>query len=163
MFGLSLTLALGFVIICLSYTLEPLTSWIKRRRNSSDYARLEWVTHETLQLQRQAYEQSGVGVWEGCAGSVPVTKGGERLAALDLENPDCPRLKVVPLQQVVVEAVQKDGKRTGEGEQDSIRHDSVREGNNTQSGDDGEGSSQDSVTEVSFILSGQSQHTTGAK
>lgn len=150
--------------------LEPLTSWIQKRRNPrrSNYARMEWVTHETLQLQRQAYEQSGIGVWEGCAGSVPVTKGGEKLAVLDLEDPDCPRLKVASLQEVVVETVQIDpkkaerhGQRRGEGEQDS-QLDSARMGNSSQSGDDGERSPEDSVTDVSSILSGRNQHTGAA-
>ncbi|KAF4540320.1 Cytochrome p450 protein [Lasiodiplodia theobromae] len=93
-FGLALTLALGSAVVLLSYVLEPLTACFQHRRHSrrATYARLEWVTDETLQLQRQAYEQAGMGEWTGCAGNVPVTKGGERLAGLDLEDLECPRL-----------------------------------------------------------------------
>ncbi|KAL0257341.1 hypothetical protein SLS55_008152 [Diplodia seriata] len=127
-FGLCLTLALGSVIVCLSYTLEPLASWIQKRRKSRapNYACLEWATNETLQLQRQAYEQSGIGVWEGCASRVPVTKGGERLAVLDLENPHCPRLRAV--------VEQDHGQKT-------FPHDNV---------DAGRKAPEDTATEVSF-------------
>lgn len=68
-------------------------SCIQTRRGANVYARLEWGTNETLQLQRLAHEELGVGTWEGCAGDVPVTKRGERLAVLDLGDLDHPRLK----------------------------------------------------------------------
>ncbi|KAF2140948.1 uncharacterized protein K452DRAFT_351652 [Aplosporella prunicola CBS 121167] len=95
-FGLCFTLVLGTIVICLSYTLEPMISWIQRSRNLDVYARLEWNTNETLQLQRLAHEELGAGVWNGCASNVPFTKSGERLAVLDLEDKDHPRLKAPP-------------------------------------------------------------------
>ncbi|KAL1614534.1 hypothetical protein SLS54_009708 [Diplodia seriata] len=95
-FGLSFTLALGSLVIFLSYTVEPLLGWLQRRRNWDSYARLEWITNETLQLQRLAHEEAGLETWEGCADNVPVTRHGERLAVLDLHDPEHPRLKVPP-------------------------------------------------------------------
>ncbi|KAF2138395.1 uncharacterized protein K452DRAFT_277538 [Aplosporella prunicola CBS 121167] len=97
-FGLSFTLALGFVIICLAYTIEPLINWILRRckRNPDAYKRLEWTTNNTLQLHRLAHEELGIGTWAECAGDVPVTEKGQRLAVLDLDDQNHPRLKAPP-------------------------------------------------------------------
>ncbi|KAF9641034.1 hypothetical protein BFW01_g12840 [Lasiodiplodia theobromae] len=95
-FGLAFTIALGSLIIVLSYTLEPTLGWVQRRRSWDTYARLEWVTNETLQLQRLAHEELGSVKWEGCAENVPVTRKGEKLAVLDLHDLDHPRLKAPP-------------------------------------------------------------------
>lgn len=115
--------------------LEPLTACIQtthRRRHShrATYARLEWVTDETLQLQRQAYEQAGVGEWAGCAGNVPVTKGGERLAGLDLEDLECPRL----MRAAATREVERfGGGKVGGGGRGSVVDYGVRVGSEAQS------------------------------
>ncbi|GME65223.1 hypothetical protein GTA08_BOTSDO13564 [Neofusicoccum parvum] len=95
-FGLCLTLILGTIIITISYSLEPLVSWIQKRRRLDTYSRLEWCTNETLQLQRLAHEEFGLGTWSGAAGDIPSTEPGEMLAMLDLSKPDHPRLKAPP-------------------------------------------------------------------
>lgn len=95
-FGLAFTLALGSLIIILSYALEPILGCVQRRRSWDTYARLEWITNETMQLQRLAHEEVGLVKWEGCAENVPVTEKGEKLAVLDLNDLEHPRLKAPP-------------------------------------------------------------------
>ncbi|KAB2570276.1 hypothetical protein BFW01_g7609 [Lasiodiplodia theobromae] len=95
-FGLCLTFIVGTIIVVLSYTIEPLASWIQKRRRLDTYSRLEWSINETLQLQRLAHEELGVGVWHNGAEAIPFTENGERLATVDLTDPDHPRLKAPP-------------------------------------------------------------------
>lgn len=96
-FGLSLTLALGALIILFSWLLEPIIAFFQRRRQLDTYARLEWATNETLQLQRLAHEELGLGTWHGAAEAVPYTDGGQKLAVLDVADPEHPRLKAPPV------------------------------------------------------------------
>ncbi|OJD30954.1 cytochrome p450 protein [Diplodia corticola] len=97
-FWLSVTLGLSAVAVALSCAVEPLARRVQRsscRRDGADpYARLEWAANGTLQLQRLAHEGLGAGgVWTRCVDDVPVTADGrERLAALDLSDPEHPRL-----------------------------------------------------------------------
>lgn len=105
-FGLCLTLALGTLIIVTSYALGPVLSCIQSRWRSLDkYSRLEWCANETLQLQRLAHEELGLGAWRGGVDAVPITEPGARLGVLDLEDLDHPRLKALPmgLDEVLVE------------------------------------------------------------
>ncbi|KAF2138168.1 uncharacterized protein K452DRAFT_277984 [Aplosporella prunicola CBS 121167] len=94
--GLAITLTVGVLIILLSYTIAPLLACIQHRRRSpyNPYARLEWNANGMLQLQRLAHEEQGVGTWDRCAADVPVTNKGDKLATLDLEDLDHPRLMV---------------------------------------------------------------------
>ncbi|GME28574.1 cytochrome p450 protein [Neofusicoccum parvum] len=95
-FGLATILVVGGLIIIISYALEPLVAWIQRRRNLDVYSRLEWTMNETLQLQRLAHEELGLGTWRRCNEDVPVTEGRERLGVLDLSDRKHPRLKAPP-------------------------------------------------------------------
>ncbi|OJD29668.1 cytochrome p450 protein [Diplodia corticola] len=95
-FGLCLTFIVGCIIIVFSYTIEPLASWIQKRRRFDNYSRLEWCANETLQLQRMAHEGLGVGTWHHGAEAIPYTDNGERLATLNLANPEHPRLEAPP-------------------------------------------------------------------
>lgn len=88
LFGLSLILVLGTLIIIASAVLEPVAGYIQRRRGWKDYARLEWCTNETLQLQRLAHEELGVGTWSHTLDAVPRTAKDEVLAVLDWEGGD---------------------------------------------------------------------------
>ncbi|KAK4445119.1 hypothetical protein QBC34DRAFT_413567 [Podospora aff. communis PSN243] len=84
--GLILVFTLGFVIILTSYILDPIMTCLQRKHNIAKYQRLEWSTNGFLQLQRLAYEEVGQGSWEGADGDVPVTKKGDVLSGLDLED-----------------------------------------------------------------------------
>lgn len=95
-FGLASIFILGGLIIISSYTIEPLARWIQRRRNLDVYARLEWTVNETLQLQRMAHEELGLGSWLDCDKDVPITQGRDRLAVIDLAELSHPRLKAPP-------------------------------------------------------------------
>lgn len=50
------------------------------------YAYAEWSTGSTLQLQRLAHENLGLGSWKNTQNDVPVTDPGARLATLDTSN-----------------------------------------------------------------------------
>lgn len=90
MLELCIVLILGLAIIVLEFSIEPLARCIRRR--SSSYRRLEWVTNETLQLQRMAHEELGAGTWIRAAENVPTTTRSEGLATLDVSDPVHPRL-----------------------------------------------------------------------
>ncbi|KAF4543286.1 Cytochrome p450 protein [Lasiodiplodia theobromae] len=93
LFGLYFIFCLGSFIIVVSYIIEPVLGWLQKRHHRGEYQRLEWCANETLQLQRLAHEGIGFGTWSHAIDVVPVTKRGELLAVLDLENPEHPRLK----------------------------------------------------------------------
>lgn len=52
--------------------------------------------NETLQLQRLAHEELGLGTWTRCDKDVPVTARFERLGVLDVTERTHPRLKTPP-------------------------------------------------------------------
>lgn len=94
--GMAIILALGTTIIFLDYTIEYIVEWIDRRLRKTThertYARLEWASNSTLQLQRLAHEELGLGTWRSCAGQVPVTEPGEKLGLLDVTDEHHPLL-----------------------------------------------------------------------
>jgi len=91
-FGFVLIFTLGFVIILLSYILDPIMTCLQRKHGIARYQRLEWSTNSFLQLQRLAYEEGGQGSWSERDGDVPVTEREELLAGLDIEDPKNPRI-----------------------------------------------------------------------
>ncbi|KAB2568954.1 hypothetical protein DBV05_g12364 [Lasiodiplodia theobromae] len=110
-FGLCLTLGFGTFIIIISYALEPLLNCAQKRWRSLDkYSRLEWCINETLQLQRLAHEELGLGVWQRGVEAVPITEVGARLGMLDLTDLEHPRLKAPPpmLDEVLAEEAGKE-------------------------------------------------------
>ncbi|KAH8894585.1 hypothetical protein GQ53DRAFT_820955 [Thozetella sp. PMI_491] len=92
MFGLCFTFITGGIIIVISFILEPLLSYLHRKRSHKSYAYLEWVSNETLQLHRFGYDSVGSGTWSHCTDSVPITSTDEPLTGLDLSEPQHPRL-----------------------------------------------------------------------
>lgn len=95
-FGISTIFILGSIITIVSYSIEPLVAWTQKRRNLDVYARLEWTTNETLQLQRLAHEEIGLGEWRGACEGVPYTVREEHFGILDLENIKHPKLRAPP-------------------------------------------------------------------
>jgi hypothetical protein len=105
--GLSLILLLGGALILLDMTLEPTIAWWKKRQYQKLmmlnqgynphyhplHSVLEWSATSICQLQRLAHEKAGYGTWENCSSDNPVTRTGEDLGLLDVEDVDHPVLK----------------------------------------------------------------------
>lgn len=66
---------LGLLIILISLLLEPILAALHRRQQHPGYAYLEWVSSETLQLQRMAFQgvNSGSAKWTGHTSMIPTT------------------------------------------------------------------------------------------
>ena len=93
-FGLAFIAGLGGLIVIVSYTLEAMLACLVRRGRlapATSYAFREWTTNSTLQLQRLAHQGAGIGSWSGGTDIVPVTYPGEKLAVLDLDDPQLPQ------------------------------------------------------------------------
>ncbi|KAL1641683.1 hypothetical protein SLS58_005961 [Diplodia intermedia] len=98
-FGIAVIFGAGGLIIAASYAVEPAVAWLQQRflrRHLDSYARLEWCTNETMQLQRLANEEIGLGCWDRVDGAVPVARRDDALAVLDLSDPKHPRLRAPP-------------------------------------------------------------------
>lgn len=63
-----------------------------KRTNRGTYKNLDWTLNGTLQLQRLAHEELGLGSWTGTLTSHPVTALGETLAIIDAANSHHPVL-----------------------------------------------------------------------
>jgi hypothetical protein len=89
--GVGLILVIGGGFIFLDMTLAYVVDYLSIRRSkkrpnpSGTYARLEWDANTTLQLQRLAHEQIGVGTWSSRWGH-PITAHGEKLAMIDVAD-----------------------------------------------------------------------------
>ncbi|GME58127.1 hypothetical protein GTA08_BOTSDO13564 [Neofusicoccum parvum] len=128
--GLILIFVLGGLIVVVSFMLEPLANFIHRRcRKAESYALIEWSTNETLQLQRLAHEELGLGTWSRAMKSVPITEADEVLGLLDLADPDHPRLQKPPHEEKPDEnSPAAEGERPSgddDGKKDSISTDEV--------------------------------------
>jgi hypothetical protein len=94
MFGLALFFVGGTLIVLVSLALEPILALLQKRWGYQQYAYLEWVSHETLQLQRLAHEELGFGTWSGATNAIPTTELDDKLTCLDLRDAKHPRLQV---------------------------------------------------------------------
>ncbi|KAL0259295.1 hypothetical protein SLS55_005031 [Diplodia seriata] len=112
--GITIIFGAGALIIAASYTVEPAVAWLQTRfRRLDSYARLEWCTNETIQLQRLANEEIGLGCWHRVDEAVPVAGRDDKLAVLDLSDLKHPRLKGPPKAYEDGGGMEKGG---GEGE-----------------------------------------------
>jgi len=87
-FGLTMILVLGSLIIVINLTLETLAGAIQKRTSKGEYRQLEWGLTETLQLQRLAYEGRDIGTWKGAVNEIPVTAYGESFGVLEMSETD---------------------------------------------------------------------------
>ncbi|KAF4541466.1 Cytochrome p450 protein [Lasiodiplodia theobromae] len=100
--GIVIIFSLGGCFIILSYILEPCVNFIQRKHGLDVYHRLEWATNGTLQLQRLAHEELGLGTWTGAAADVPiVVASGDRqtsckLAMVNVSDVEHPKLVASP-------------------------------------------------------------------
>lgn len=91
--GLYLTLLIGIATVFLSYSLEPFFEYLHKHRKYDQYRFLEWTSHSVLQLQRQGHESLGLGTWEKCIETVPVSKPDEIMGFLDITDATHPLLR----------------------------------------------------------------------
>ncbi|KAL9616325.1 MAG: hypothetical protein Q9160_008788 [Pyrenula sp. 1 TL-2023] len=70
----------------------------KLQRKRGRYQSLEWISNETLQIQRMAHEAIGSGTWFQATSSIPITGRDEELADLDISDEHHPFLAKVPSQ-----------------------------------------------------------------
>lgn len=63
----------------------PLTEWVSKQSKKPKYHYFEWISNDTLQLQRLAHEELGCGTWIG--ENFPTTTVNETLAVLDISEP----------------------------------------------------------------------------
>ncbi|GAW24524.1 hypothetical protein ANO14919_141110 [Xylariales sp. No.14919] len=85
-FWLVFILVAGLLLISTSYLLEVVSEFLAKRKGYRQHAHLEWNTNTTLQLQRLAHEELGLGTWSRCADDVPATMPGELLGLLDISD-----------------------------------------------------------------------------
>ncbi|KAI0429645.1 hypothetical protein F5Y09DRAFT_356792 [Xylaria sp. FL1042] len=93
LFGLVFIFSVGGALVITSYLLEPVSTYLYKKKGYKMYEHLEWASNATLQLQRLAHEEAGFGTWSNCTGTAPSTKADELLGALDITNADHPILK----------------------------------------------------------------------
>ncbi|KAI0201355.1 hypothetical protein F4808DRAFT_450298 [Astrocystis sublimbata] len=91
-FGLYFTYITGTLIIVLSFVIDSVFTCAQKRWRYKEYENLEWISNETLQLQRLAYNESGQGEWSNCTEPIPVTTSGQLLGPLNLNNLEHPRI-----------------------------------------------------------------------
>ncbi|KAI0517573.1 hypothetical protein F5B22DRAFT_654790 [Xylaria bambusicola] len=111
-FGLHFTYIIGFLIIIASLVIDPLFTCAQKRWKYREYENLEWISNETLQLQRLAYDESGQGEWSKCTDTIPITVPDQKLGSLNLTNLEHPRLshprsprssKDIPMSSLVIQ------------------------------------------------------------
>ena len=89
---LTIVLIVGVLIMFLEQSLETIIVWLECHKVIK-CSSIEWFGNETLQLQRMAHEELGLGDWEGCRGkTVPVTQKGQLLAIFSAADPEHPKL-----------------------------------------------------------------------
>ncbi|KAF8848252.1 hypothetical protein BDZ45DRAFT_810932 [Acephala macrosclerotiorum] len=72
--AISLMLGFGGLVTCSSLYLEVIVGWIHARSKSKrgHCRRMYWRLDSALQLQRMAFEETGLGTWERCIGDIPI-------------------------------------------------------------------------------------------
>ncbi|KAK4185483.1 hypothetical protein QBC35DRAFT_516876 [Podospora australis] len=98
-FGLGVIGVFGLITIIVSVSLESLTTFLQKRFKKSTYAQLEWHATGTLQLQRMAQEELGIGAWSKCNDVVPVSQDNIILASLDVSDEKHPKLSTTSAKQ----------------------------------------------------------------
>jgi len=106
--GLVLMFSIGGMIMLIAACLPSVTARMQRKK---PFASIEWVTNDTLQLQRLAHEAVGAGQWQGAYDDYPRTRKGDLLAVLDISDKEHPVLRAPAADEMVKDAEQADGSR----------------------------------------------------
>jgi hypothetical protein len=76
--GLAITLLVGSSIVLLNLCISSCVGWYQRVTGKGIHRYEHWNLDHSLQVQRMAYENAGMGRWKGKHSLVPVTGMGER-------------------------------------------------------------------------------------
>jgi hypothetical protein len=76
--GLAVTLLVGGSVVLLNLCLSTFVGWFQRISGKGVHRREHWILDHSLQVQRMAYENAGIGRWRGKHSLVPVTGKGDR-------------------------------------------------------------------------------------
>ena len=76
--GLAITFLVGCSIVLLNLFLSTCVGWYQRATGKGIHRYEHWNLDHSLQVQRMAYENAGMGRWKGKHSLVPVTGMGER-------------------------------------------------------------------------------------
>lgn len=109
--GLVLIFSIGGLIMLIAACLPSVTARLQRKK---PFAGIEWVTNDTLQLQRLAHEAVGAGQWQGACDDYPRTRKGDRLAVIDISDKEHPVLRAPAAAEIVKEAEQAEGSQDEE-------------------------------------------------
>lgn len=81
--GISAIVVLCLMIIAISFVLDKISDFIQQRWNRGGYRYKQWILDGKLQLQRLAYQRSGIGNWISLEKDIPITRPGELLRMPD--------------------------------------------------------------------------------
>jgi len=101
--GLILMFSIGSLIMLIAACLPSVTARLQRKK---PFSSIEWVTNDTLQLQRLAHEAVGAGQWQGACDDYPRTRKGDLLAVIDISNKEHPVLRAPAAVEMVKDAEQ---------------------------------------------------------
>jgi hypothetical protein len=104
--GLVLIFSIGGLVMLVSALLPCAIERI--RRGKKPFASLEWITNDTLQLQRLAHEAVGAGDWKGACDDYPRTQKDDLLAVLDITNRKHPVLRMLQEADMMKEQEQEE-------------------------------------------------------
>ncbi|CAI9636105.1 unnamed protein product [Alternaria burnsii] len=123
--GLMLIFSHGSLIMLISACLPTVTARVQRYK--SPFASIEWVTSDTWQLQRLAYEAIGAGQWEGACDDYPRTRKGDLLAVIDISDEKHPILRAPGEIRIPKEEKHTEGQGDENRKSEEQRNDSAQE------------------------------------
>ncbi|RAR06174.1 cytochrome p450 protein [Stemphylium lycopersici] len=129
--GLIIIFSIGSLIMLVSACLPSTTARIQRNRKP--FSSLEWISNDTLQLQRLAHEAVGAGDWEGACDDYPRTRKMDRLAVLDIADRKHPVLRVQPKTEPKLKE-ELDDAENGDGDRECEQEGNVQHENGQRDG-----------------------------
>ncbi|KAL9560840.1 hypothetical protein ACKAV7_015003 [Fusarium commune] len=112
--ALVIVLVVGGMVIIISIILEPVTNYIYNNWvTEHQFRRLQWILDGKLQLQRMAYECSGVGTWVNKDRYVPVTTEITKITHVDGIPVNLPGVEFdqeIPEQEFIIGRLESPGR-----------------------------------------------------
>lgn len=107
--AISLIFGFGGLIICISFFIETLVGYFQTKFGRGKYHFMRWHLDPALQLQRMAFEETGLGSWKQGANEIPITEKGEVFAPAtewDVWHPSIKGKEVPKVENVHVEELE---------------------------------------------------------